>query len=367
VKLTYKGDPQDFDIVVGCNVRRITYKDNSSTYEVGLVPDVFGRRMSDDKALMVRPPNACKGETTANGWVQPDLLPVVIVYDDADTLDFGTAYLSEDAYDNPLSVIKFGSATIESAKLSDFDKSRRTEKNVLSRELYHSTFGDDVRLKLHHVDGYWAHPCEGFDRIVVPDELRDQIHQLWPSDHPSYWTIEPSTIEHQIVIALSNSKAVRSDEPDSPPHAFSQWDPVSKYEADFGLPTRVGGGLISKTRGYRFPAATYPAASDLRRDLWPRDKAEWPSYIADAHEKFARIAIDFRAGRTKGLAYCSVPMSADDSELLANTSIRALARVDGNFVEPHHSLNFTPFLIFERDQFAFVHFYFNLESTRGDL
>jgi len=103
VKLTYNGEPQDFDIVVGCNVRRITYKDCSGTYEAGLIPTVFGRRMSDGKGLVIRPPNACDGETTANGKVQPDLLPIVIVYDDADTLDFGTAYLSEDAYQGPLS------------------------------------------------------------------------------------------------------------------------------------------------------------------------------------------------------------------------------------------------------------------------
>jgi hypothetical protein len=47
VKLTYWGTPQDFDIVVGCNVRQINYKDGSNTYEVGLVPTVFGRRMYD--------------------------------------------------------------------------------------------------------------------------------------------------------------------------------------------------------------------------------------------------------------------------------------------------------------------------------
>jgi hypothetical protein len=54
VKLTYNGEPQDFDIVVGCNVRRITYKDGSGTYEAGLIPTVFGRRMSDGKGLVVR-------------------------------------------------------------------------------------------------------------------------------------------------------------------------------------------------------------------------------------------------------------------------------------------------------------------------
>src|SRR5947209_14019310 len=69
VNLTYKGEPQDFDIVVGCNVHSITYKENSSTYEAGLVPTVYGRRMSDGKGLVIRPPDACRGQTTANGRV----------------------------------------------------------------------------------------------------------------------------------------------------------------------------------------------------------------------------------------------------------------------------------------------------------
>jgi len=129
VKLTYKGEPQDFDVVIGCNVHQINYKDGGRTYEVGLVPTVFGRRMSDGKALVVRPPAACKGQTTANRGVAPDLLPLVVVYDDAKTLSFGTAYLSEDAYDSPLSVLKFGGAKIEKATRDDFDEFRHTQTN----------------------------------------------------------------------------------------------------------------------------------------------------------------------------------------------------------------------------------------------
>ncbi|MEP6565430.1 MAG: hypothetical protein ABJB10_09845, partial [Mesorhizobium sp.] len=52
VDVTYRGGPQHFDIVVGCNVVGIEYKDGSSTREVGLVPTVYGRRMSDGKGLV---------------------------------------------------------------------------------------------------------------------------------------------------------------------------------------------------------------------------------------------------------------------------------------------------------------------------
>jgi hypothetical protein len=93
VNLTYKGEPQDFDIVVSCNARQISYGGGGRTYEAGLTPTVFGRRMDDGKGLVVRPPDACDGKTTKNGGVAPDLLPLIVVYDDADSLAFGTAYL----------------------------------------------------------------------------------------------------------------------------------------------------------------------------------------------------------------------------------------------------------------------------------
>jgi len=174
VKLTYKGEPQDFDIVVGCNVRRITYKDGSGTYEAGLIPTVFGRRMSDGKGLVVRPPNACQGETTANGRIRQDLMPIIVVYDDAETLDFGTAYMSDDAYDSPISVLSFGGATIERASRRDFDEFRRTHSNLVSRESYWSSAPDDVlrRLKLARAPAPWAHVCEGYERFRVPEAAR---------------------------------------------------------------------------------------------------------------------------------------------------------------------------------------------------
>jgi hypothetical protein len=141
VNLTYRGEPQDFDIVVGCNVRQINYRDNSRTLEVGLIPSVFGRRMSDGKGLVVRPPRACRGETTENGQVPADLLPVVVVYDDADTLAFGTAYLSEDAYESEQSVLTFGGATIETANELHFQTFRRTQPNLVRPASYHTTTG----------------------------------------------------------------------------------------------------------------------------------------------------------------------------------------------------------------------------------
>ena len=89
VKLAYKGEPQDFDIVVGCNVKVTQYKGGGgSTYEAGVIPLMYGRAMPDGKAVVVLPPDACGSQTTANSLVPPNFLPLVVVYDDAKLMTF---------------------------------------------------------------------------------------------------------------------------------------------------------------------------------------------------------------------------------------------------------------------------------------
>src|SRR5689334_9709475 len=64
VDFVYKGEPQRFDIVVGCRVLAANnVVAGATTREVGLLPTVFGREMSDGAAVVVRPPDACRGET----------------------------------------------------------------------------------------------------------------------------------------------------------------------------------------------------------------------------------------------------------------------------------------------------------------
>src|SRR5579863_143722 len=189
VKLTYWGVPEDFDIVVGCNAHIINYKGGGgSTYEVGLVPTVFGRRMYDGKALVVRPPSACEGQTTANGKVQPDLLPLIVVYDNADTLDFGIAYLSDDAYESPLSVLTFGGATIEKATRAEFDEFRRTQINVVTRSPFWTAIAGAGVLKQMQIERApkpMALVCEAYGRFRIPDTARTTIDQdYWPEEKP---------------------------------------------------------------------------------------------------------------------------------------------------------------------------------------
>lgn len=121
---------------VTCNARITTYVDNSISHVVGLTPNVYGRKMSDGQAVVVRPPDACDGETTANGQVPKNFMPIIIVYNNADTMDFGKAYTSDDAYNGPLSEIKFESAVITASDQKAFETFRKDgPKNAVTREM----------------------------------------------------------------------------------------------------------------------------------------------------------------------------------------------------------------------------------------
>jgi hypothetical protein len=138
VNLAYKGAPLAFDIVVGCNVRVTIYKDNDRTVETDLAPMVFGLKMKDGHGVVVRPPEACRGETTDNGRVPAALIPLVVTYENADQPWFGLAYASEDAYASPISELKFFGATINKATREEWQEWRRTEasKNFITYEPY---------------------------------------------------------------------------------------------------------------------------------------------------------------------------------------------------------------------------------------
>jgi hypothetical protein len=357
VNLTYKGEPQNFDIVVGCNVRQINYADGGRTVEIGLVPTVFGRRMSDGKGLVVRPPRACRGETTENGQVQPDLLPVVIVYENADILDFGTAYLSEDAYESPLSVLKFGGATIERAIRSEFDEFRKMQTNLVPREAYHAALGSGPR-----VPRPFGHSCQAHQRFRIPEELSPLVRDQWPEGKPAYWVPDTFEAEQRITGAIHRSKALHSDMTTDPALPWSAWR-ERWNAADFGLPTRTGGGRISARRGYLFPAAYYPSSDDRRTDKWPSNHHERAEYLA-ALKNFAWTSIDVGGGRMRGFGYCftGIGISQQMGEMIRS---KILNRVDGEPVLEKRGTRGT--WIFEGNEYVFRFFRTYLESTRGDV
>jgi hypothetical protein len=292
VKLTYKGEPQDFNIVVGCNVRNIRYKGGGRTYEAGLIPTLHGRAMSDGKAVVIRAPNACDGATTANGHVPEAFMPVIIVYDDAMALTFGTAYISDDAYESPLSLMTFDRAIVEKASRAEFDDFRQNgPPNVVTRSAYHSGRTPPKRLEEMGIQegiGIARH-CDTYARFALAPIAREVLKEYWPQDRPRYWAVPtkgiylgqngwaaPQEIKSQIDRLRSPEHpdgVVRRDDGEvyGPLHNNGEWQ-----SQDFIVDSGIVRNITARSKigppewGFRTRnPSLYPASSDntIRRQL----------------------------------------------------------------------------------------------------
>lgn len=295
-------------------------------------------------------------------------MPIVVVYDSADTLDFGTAYISDDACESPLSVLTFGGATVEAATRREFEAFRRTQPNLVTRESYWSRAPDDVlkRMNIGRAPAIWAHVCEGYKRFRIPDNARAGVQEHWPESHPEYWITGTYEAARQPnVFGNGFTQPIQTDREGDDRHPLTAFNWPGDDAADFGAMRRA------PTPGGALAASYYPSSDDYRFDKWPRDRKEWPEYIA-AQRTLADVTISFGNTQARGLAYCFVRVFPGSDLLNRNDSRRIAARVDSYDVPyPEEKLGGppreTPMLIFERDEYVFQFFRFYLESTRGDV
>ncbi len=367
VALTYKGEPQDFDIVVACNVKRTRYGDGSRTVEGGLIPVVFGRRMSDGRGLVVRAPDACRGETTANGMVPPELLPLVVVYDDADTLAFGTAYLSQDAYDGPLSLLTFGGATIEAATRAEFETFRREQPNLVTREAYFTPQGE-VALKEKGLSPAtpFGHACHAYARFRLIGEAQERARAHWPEHRPRLWVPSPGT-------QIASSGDLQTDREGAPVRArgllvFG----LDGGRADSGMVPGDGGRVINSGITRYYPPSFYPDAGPWISPPWPEDPfARARDLVINGPHHGA--SVDFRDGAMRGFGYCwahLVRFVGGDGQP-SYTKMPQVNRVDDSvavLAEDFIPSGGTgPLYFYEEDQFVWTHTWISLENVRGDV
>lgn len=192
VDVLYKGAPIKFDVVVGCNIAGTKQIDRSVSIDfVGTAPFVYGLKMTDGAGLVVRPPSlACNGYTTASGKVPANFMPLLIVYEDAEKPTFGLAYASDDAYESPISVLKFISATITTATRDELLQWRKTEagKNIVKKEHVPRNldrpFGD-----IEWTPGklWFGNYCAGMVRLELPRPLREAVRPFWQEASTRYW------------------------------------------------------------------------------------------------------------------------------------------------------------------------------------
>lgn len=372
VRVAYKDEPVDFDIVVGCNVKRTGYRDGSSSVEVGMVPVVFGKRMPDNKGLVVRAPDACGGRYIKEGWIPPDLLPVMVVYDDADTLAFGTAYMSEDAYDSPLSELRFGWAEIKAATREEFEAFRKEQTNLVGRNAFHSARMGTKLLRSHGLELTvpFGNTCYAYSRFRIPEELREQVRQAWPADRPRYWW--PGYTPPFDLLDKPLQRDIGGK-----PRRFAEW--MGSSTAEGGIGRADGGGRIRAPvlAALATPAPSFfPLFSDIRAGEWPLKMEEWPAFMK-RKAPFIGERIDFRDGETRGLAYCYRPQPPDSTNLTSEertnivksqASAAAIRLLDSDKItNSPTTMSWNLNLFVERDEFFFRKTSISLEGTGSDV
>ncbi|WP_316184265.1 MULTISPECIES: hypothetical protein [unclassified Bradyrhizobium] len=361
VSLAYKGEPLDFDIVAGCRVSITTYKDNDRTVEVGIAPMAFGLKMKDGHGVVVRPPEACGGETTENGQVPKSLLPLIVTYEIADAPWFGIAYASEDAYESPLSELRFFGATISKATREEWQEWRRTEapKNFVTYQLL------GINEKNHWEKPRWSPGyramgsiCAGFSRIQLPESVRKAIRPYWPASRPDYWYPNGDA-----------RRAFRSSGDYYGKSVLFEGNPLREYsptESTFfpGLPRHKPGALIFFAG--HVVGDVFPATSDL--SLNRLDAAgQLPAEVkAKSRKSYADVNV---RPELKGFAYCDVVWNIDGLPSEINDPGNPNAnRINGQPINEElerHTGDFD--YAFERDEYVYFRKRYSLVNIFGGI
>lgn len=184
-----------FDYVVACSIRLTRWRGGGLSDDSTLSPKAMAAATRDGHAVMVRTLQACSGLTSENYDVPPDVLPLVVWFDDVADLSIGVGYMTEAAYDNPLGKLKFLGARIDRATREEWELWReKSAKDYVQLGALPGPWGYDFPNPKPSDQPAYIRTCETFRRIVLPDDLRAKLRELWPEGRPRFWTL-PSAIE----------------------------------------------------------------------------------------------------------------------------------------------------------------------------
>jgi hypothetical protein len=364
VKLSYKGEPHPISFVVGCRVHGVKYADGSSTRDVGLIPTLYGHRMKDGQAIVVRPPDVCAGETTANGEVPKNFMPVIIVYDNADTLDFGKAYVSDDAYEGPLSELTYESTTITASDRAAWEEFRANgPPNVVTRERYWSAVSAKINMKLGpgKPPVLMAVRCHFAVRIELSEAAKALVSQSVFDKKSKPWELpEDPVIQDPPLIELINITYRNVI--------------ILKPEADEGVPRRAGGppfGLLLNWGSDGRLSDIFPVNSQLAGRNWPGNP-ELVEPFLNRPEGFETQQIDTENDRNRGFAYCYEDAAYFDKFIIPAMQKNAgRSVIDGETVirpnDRRQNLYELLIRVFVGTRYVFTIYHFGVTSMNGDV
>jgi len=362
-KYQYGDETIDFDIVVGCAVRVTRYGDGDRSYDATRDPVIFAKAASDGSAIAQIVSSACEGETTENGKVPDDFLPGAIWFEHKNDFSLGIAYVTEDAFENPKSRLKFLGASIVKASRSEWEAFQPVAaQNLMDPRPF--TWEDDpvsekeVRANLWNLDKIKQWRRRINCRLVSKFQLTDSaaraiIAEYWPANRPRFWTLPTDAFSELSERIKLHSKAAAYG------RSMAGIYHYGSYRA-LGFATRTGGGLLHSRHGPYDPIP--PIIYPLRAD----DGVPWitPS-LATAPTIYRDVEIDDGA---QGLAYCfSTFRSVDSISTIHLPDYRQrqfLTRIGGQPIQgeaENTSLGpDRPSYFFENDEFFYLQEIFGL-------
>lgn len=310
-KYQYGNEIVDFDIVAGCAVRVTRYGDGGSSYDAFLDPRIFAKATKGGGAIWQIVPSACLRETTANGKVPRDFLPGAVWFDSAQDFSFGVAYVTEDAFENPKSKLKFLGASIVAATREEWEAFQPAAKENLvnpkrfGRGVYQPT-PEEIAANLWNkkVLAEWrpTSNCYLVARYQVSDQTAIKvIREQRPSSQPRFWTLpkdKMNELERRIYSRDRGGVEVRGV-------PSSDYFHLGAYQAQ-AFPTRARGGMLYSdgSAGDSLPHEIYPIKMG--------DGLPWLTPdLANADPIYTEVDLD--QGANRGFAYCYATLRSPDS------------------------------------------------------
>jgi len=306
------GEELSFDYVVACNLRVTRWRSGGSSDDSSISPKAMVMATRDGHAVMIRTLHLCSGPTTENGMVPPDVLPLAVWFDDVDDLSAGVGYLSEDAYDSPLSRLTFRAARIERATREDWEKWRQSSAaEYVQRGKLPGPWGYDFPNQTPPELGQYISTCETYRRFKLPEELRAKLRALWPQDKPRYWTL-PKDIDWSQFRGMFW------------PHIRNR---ISSGDLHSGQPLRSGQIVqIPPHVPSSWPPEMYPL-------LWRRLSSAFPMRrSALGNDSDFVLNLEYREGATNGFAACQDARD-DLTYRIPASSAAPVFEVDGTVIK----------------------------------
>jgi hypothetical protein len=344
------GEKIDFDYVVACGVRAPRWKGIGEPGDAGVTPHAMVKATADGHAVMVQTLQLCGGSTTEND------------------LSNGLGYVSEDAYNNPLSKLRFHGARIDAATRADWETWRKkAAAEYVERAAWWGPWGYDFQGNHAEEVGKYASACFGYQRLKLPDVIREKVRPLWPVERPRFWA-PPNEDDLKISSILSDPT------PTSPPG-------VRSWVHRFGTP---GTSDNSQSRGVPLRSGLQVGKAPLVPSRWPTETYPFimppltSAYPIAAAPRSARTEIhvqklEFRDGALNGFAACQnrddiVTIARDDVALELKAK-RHVFMVDGQVVRADQpwsgheadvpagsTIMLQPPFVFEHDEYIFIRF-----------